>query len=105
MNIRELFNDEKVESLLKEKLTCLESTNDILNRIMDKLDPKVISEVTDTELVIKLDRRKNKDAAIQGIKETVRGVLHDPENIDLLLSIREVGREVVIRKRREKRLG
>ncbi len=105
MDIRTLFNDDKMKHELKNKLDCLEDTNDILERIREKLDSKMNSVINNNELVIKIDRRKNKDGIIGRVRDIISSVLKDPESLDLLLKIIENDNEIVVRKRREKVLG
>lgn len=105
MNIRDLYNDNKMQEELKQKLDCLEDTNDILEKIKEKIDPKAVSVITDNELVIKVDRRKNIEGVIEGVRNIIYGILQDPDNLDLLFKIIEGDNEIIIRKRREKILG
>ena len=102
MSICDLFNDKRVEEDLRTRLTSLSGTNDILDTVYANLDPKTVIEKTDTSIVIKIDRRKNKEIIIDEIKRKIIEVLDRPEDMGLLFHINESGNEIVIRKRRQR---
>lgn len=105
MDIKELFNDSTVKEKLRKNLNELTATEDLLLKVYDILERSNYSvKREDESLIIKIDKRKNREVMLEDVKSLASSTLEQPEQLSYIFTIQDnvFTDEIIIRKRREK---
>lgn len=105
MNIKELFNDNKVKEDLQSKLKELNFTEDLSLKVYDILERSNYSvRREDESIIVKIDKRKNRDIMKEDIHKLISSILDTPKHLSLIFTIQDnkFTDEIIIRTRRER---